>query len=116
MLEADERIAAQRQRIERRRQAGLDTAASEDLLRAFCLRRTNLCWLTKSCWSARWLSGTRSIPKSRPSRGFPYRGAQKKPRGFPSDPTEAEARTALAQLTLAHSRALAEREKRSSSR
>jgi hypothetical protein len=33
MLEADERISAQRQRIERRRQAGHDTVASEDLLR-----------------------------------------------------------------------------------
>jgi hypothetical protein len=33
MLEADERIAAQRQRIERRRQAGYDTGDSEDLLR-----------------------------------------------------------------------------------
>jgi hypothetical protein len=33
MLEAGERIAAQRQRIERQRQAGRDTRASEDLLR-----------------------------------------------------------------------------------
>jgi hypothetical protein len=33
MLEADERIATQQRRIEKRRQAGLDTEASEDLLR-----------------------------------------------------------------------------------
>jgi hypothetical protein len=32
MLEADERIASQRQRIERRRQAGHDTGDSEELL------------------------------------------------------------------------------------
>ena len=33
MLEADERIAAQRQLIERQRQAGHDTGQSEDVLR-----------------------------------------------------------------------------------
>jgi hypothetical protein len=33
MLEADERIATQRQRIEKRRQVGHDTGDSEDLLR-----------------------------------------------------------------------------------
>jgi hypothetical protein len=33
MLEADERIASQQQRIEQRRQAGHDTGDSEDLLR-----------------------------------------------------------------------------------
>ena len=33
MLEADERIAAHRQRIERQRQAGHDTGQSEDVLR-----------------------------------------------------------------------------------
>jgi hypothetical protein len=33
MLEADERIVAQRKRVERRRQAGHDTVPSEDLLR-----------------------------------------------------------------------------------
>ena len=33
MLEADERIESQRQRIERRRQAGHDTGDSEELLR-----------------------------------------------------------------------------------
>jgi hypothetical protein len=33
VVEADERIAGQRQRIERLRQAGRDTDASEDLLR-----------------------------------------------------------------------------------
>jgi hypothetical protein len=32
MLQADERIATQQRRIEKRRQAGLDTKASEDLL------------------------------------------------------------------------------------
>ena len=32
MLQADERIATQQRRIEKRRQAGLDTEASEDLL------------------------------------------------------------------------------------
>ena len=39
MLEADERIAGQRHRIERLRQAGHDTAASEDLLRVFLKTR-----------------------------------------------------------------------------
>jgi hypothetical protein len=33
VVEADERIAVQRERIERRRRAGRDTGASEDLLR-----------------------------------------------------------------------------------
>jgi hypothetical protein len=33
MLQANERIATQQQRIEKRRQAGHDTGASEDLLR-----------------------------------------------------------------------------------
>jgi hypothetical protein len=39
VLEADERIAAQRQRIEQLRQAGHDTAASEELLRTFLKTR-----------------------------------------------------------------------------
>jgi hypothetical protein len=39
MLEADERIASQRQRIERQRQAGRDTGDSEDLLRVMLKSR-----------------------------------------------------------------------------